>query len=94
MEKLNKQYGDKVDIFGINIGVSERLERVEKFIKEKRIKLEIVFDEAKTFMKIFKVATVPTTIVIDTNGRISYRREVTSENVEETLDNLLKGKSE
>jgi len=94
VEKLNEIYGDKVEFFGVDIGVSEKLERVKKFVKEKGLKMPIFFDEEKSFMKLFEVGALPTTIVIDKTGIISYRNEVTSELVETVLDDLLKPEEE
>ena len=60
---------NEIKIFAINIG-NENLEKIEKFFNNYGIKnLEIYFDPPKTLAKTFSLRGIPTTILINRNGK-------------------------
>jgi peroxiredoxin len=86
--KLHEEYGDKLEFIGLNIGVNERLTRVIKFVEKKDYKMKILFDENKEVFTKFKIATAPTSIIIDKNGIIKYINMFAPENLDEILKEL------
>ena len=60
---------DKIEIFPINIG-KDNLKKTKKFFKELNIKnLNIYFDNSKTLAKDLSLRGVPTTILINKEGK-------------------------
>lgn len=65
---MYKDLGDKIEFLGINLGDRED---IEKFIKEYKLSFPVAYDREGKVASSFN-AKVPTFILIDINGRVSY----------------------
>ena len=86
----NNQELDQIKIFAINIG-KEKLDKVNKFLIELNIKnFEPYFDPPKTLAKIFSLRGIPTSILINKDGK-EFARIIGSINFEnKTFVNWIK----
>ena len=77
----NNQELDQIKIFAINIG-REKLDKVNKFLIELNIKnFEPYFDPPKTLAKMFSLRGIPTSILINKDGK-EFARIIGSINFE------------
>ncbi len=73
---------DKIKIFAINIG-KENLDKVNKFLNDLNIKnFESYFDPPKTLAKVFSLRGIPTSILINKEGK-EFARVIGSINFED-----------
>ncbi len=91
MPELNEfalQYNGKVTFYGIN--VSEEFGVVNNFMYKNGYSIPILLDSDGTVGNLFKIQYLPTTIVVDTNGVIRYRKSgpVTKKELEDVVSQL------
>ena len=63
----------KVHFAAISLDAKNRKAQLEKFIVKNEIKLPVYVDPSGTTAKRFKVAAIPTTVVLDSEAEISFR---------------------
>lgn len=73
LEELKKKNPDAVFV-GVNAG--EGLPVIKRFLKKRDFSYEILLDEGKKLSKSVEVEELPTTFVLDENGKVIYRGHV------------------
>jgi thiol-disulfide isomerase/thioredoxin len=68
--RLNKKYGNNVQLYGINLTSRDRMKDVKAFIKEFNVNYPILLDKSGQVEKDYKVLAVPTTYFISSEGVI------------------------
>ena len=63
----------KVHFAAISLDARNRMKQLEQFIVKNEIKLPVYTDSQGTVAKRFKVAAIPTTVVLDSEAEITYR---------------------
>ncbi|MBI4689800.1 MAG: TlpA family protein disulfide reductase [Nitrospirae bacterium] len=84
MEKLYKEFKDRIEFIGINKGDKEK---IEGFIKKYDLSFPVAHDLNEKVLTAFK-ARIPTYVLIDTNGKIRYKEPDLPES--KHLDELIK----
>ncbi len=70
LQKLDKNYDD-IEVVAVNLTNQENsLKAVDQFINEMGLDLIIPLDENGELMKLYRAIGIPTSYLIDTNGRI------------------------
>lgn len=72
LEKFYKAYGSKVKFFGID--EQESADKVNNFVHNNNYTYPILLDASGEIGHQFKVQGIPTTVIIDANGTIVYRK--------------------
>lgn len=73
LQKLAEQYRKPgLTIIAINQDSPSDQSKVKPFVKQKRYDFVVVLDEDKDLSKQFNVAVLPTTLLLDQNGKIVY----------------------
>jgi len=75
-QKLQEQFGDKIEIIAINTTWSDSPEEMRSFEEHFQIKYSTAFDTGELVTDQFQVLKVPTEFIIDINGVIRYRDSV------------------
>ncbi|MBC8014373.1 MAG: TlpA family protein disulfide reductase [Sporomusaceae bacterium] len=91
MPELNEfflQYGDKVTFYAINLG--EEFKVVNEFMYLNRYSIPVLLDSDGDVGKLFRIQYIPTTIIVDRNGIIKYRKSgpVTKTELEDVVSQL------
>jgi thiol-disulfide isomerase/thioredoxin len=74
IEKIASELGSrKVHFAAISLDARNRKAQLEKFIEQNEIKLPVYVDPRGTVAKRFKVAAIPTTVVLDSEAEIGFR---------------------
>lgn len=85
---MHKQLGDRIEFIGISVGINERMEAVENYVKKNHLNFTIVYDKDRKGTKVFSVMGTPTHIVIDRQGVIRYMGADVPDDLEEHMDEL------
>ncbi|MFC4635786.1 TlpA family protein disulfide reductase [Dokdonia ponticola] len=89
IEKLYKDYGDKIDFVLIT---QEEPDKVKRFLERKELSIPAVFPQMETPELLYE-STIPTNYIIDASGKIIIKEkgpaDWNSAEVRETLDGLL-----
>ena len=78
MQKYYEKYKneDNVEIVGVNLTYAkEKVERVETFLKSYDITFPIVLEPDESIATKYRIMTIPTTFMIDTEGRVQKKIE-------------------
>lgn len=85
---FSQKNNTKVQFYSINL--QENKEKVLSFFKQENYSLPVLLDEDGKVAKMFRVTAIPTTLIIDAQGIIRYRKSggVTSEELENIIKKL------
>jgi len=91
MPELNTffaQYSDKVTFYGINL--REKSDFINDFMYKSGYSMPILLDSNGDISNLFQIKFIPTTIVVDPNGVIIFRKSgpVTKTELETIINNL------
>lgn len=75
-QKLQEQFGDKIEIIAINTTWSDSPEEMHSFEKNHEIRYSTAFDTGELVTEQYRVRTVPTEFIVDLDGIIRYRNGV------------------
>lgn len=78
MPELNRfwhKYEQSVDFYAVNI--EEQPEKVKAFMDKGQYTMPVIMDHKGEVAKTFSINAVPTTVVVDKNGIIRYRKSGT-----------------
>ncbi|MNZ26845.1 Thiol-disulfide oxidoreductase ResA [compost metagenome] len=67
---LYKKYGDKLDVYGVNVTLYDKLENAKQFVKEYNYTFPVLLDEKEEVYRMFNGIAFPTNVLIDENGVI------------------------
>ena len=79
---------DKVDFYAVNL--QEEAQPVQKFMAERKADLPVVFDTNGDAAMLYGVRAIPTTVVVNAEGKVVYRKTggVTKEELEDVINHL------
>ncbi|AOH48427.1 MAG: TlpA family protein disulfide reductase [Centipeda sp. (in: firmicutes)] len=79
---------DTVDFYAVNL--QEDAQPVQKFMAERKVELPVVLDTQGAAANLYGVRAIPTTVVVDRDGKIAYRKTggVTKEELEDVISKL------
>lgn len=72
-QKLQEQFGDKIEIIAINTTWSDSPEEMRSFEEHHRLNYSTTFDAGELITDRYQVFNVPTEFIVDVNGVIRYR---------------------
>jgi peroxiredoxin len=75
-QKLQEQFGDKIQIIAINTTWSDSLEEMRSFEEHHHVNYATAFDAGELITDQYRVLNVPTEFIVDINGIIRYRDRV------------------
>ena len=75
-QKLQQQFGDKIEIIAINTTWSDSPEEMRSFEEHYHINYATAFDTGELITDRYEVFSVPTEFIVDVNGIIRYRNSV------------------
>lgn len=72
MRAAQKQFGDRVDFFGVNVTVNDPLSHVRRYVAENHPPFVAVYDDHGVAVRAFGALATSYVVVVDRNGRIAY----------------------
>ncbi|MFO7263580.1 MAG: hypothetical protein A6D91_09170 [Bacillaceae bacterium G1] len=89
--EAEKRFGHQVRFVGINLTTEEKQrERAEQFIQQYQVTYLNLFDEKGKAKKAYQITGIPTSFLLDENGRIVYRHlgPITVKQLEQAIGKL------
>lgn len=75
-QKLQQQFGEKIEIIAVNTTWSDSQEEMRSFEKNHKVKYSTAFDAGELVTDQYGVSNVPTEFIIDIDGIIRYRNGI------------------
>jgi cytochrome c biogenesis protein CcmG, thiol:disulfide interchange protein DsbE len=75
MRAAQKQYGDRVDFYGVNVTVNERKERVQQYVAQNHPPFITLFDDRGVATRAYGAMATSYIVIIDKNGKVAYTGE-------------------
>lgn len=72
LDRVKRQYGDRVALVGVNITVNDSKERVRKYLEVHRPPFQPLFDNTGAGTRAFDVPGTAFIVVIDQAGKVVY----------------------
>ena len=85
MEKLYKEFGDRIEFIGINVGTEKDL---QSFIEKYHLTFPVSYDRGNKIASLFE-AKIETNILIDRKGVITYKEKGFWDDMNEYLRKLI-----
>jgi peroxiredoxin len=85
VEELYKEYGDRIEFIGINLGFKRK---IGDFIRDNHITFPVAYDEGDKVSKAFG-ARIETNVLIDRKGVITYMERGIQEDLHKYLRKAL-----
>ncbi|BCJ88295.1 TlpA family protein disulfide reductase [Effusibacillus dendaii] len=85
--KMAKKYEGKVSFYGVNLTVNDEPENAKSFLQSFGVPYPNLMDTDGTVAKLYQVQGIPTSFLIDANGKIVYTAPGAMN--EQQLDSLL-----
>lgn len=87
LQQFYQANGQRVNFYAVNI--QESTDKIREFFIKHRYEMPVLMDEDASTARLFQITAIPTTIVIDRNGSIKYRK--TGGVTKSELEGVLKG---
>lgn len=88
LDRFAQKHRKSVDFYAINI--QEHSDKVSEFLKQSKYTMTVLLDSDGTVAKNFRISAIPTTIVVDKDGVIKFRKSgpMTMNELEEVMKGL------
>jgi cytochrome c biogenesis protein CcmG/thiol:disulfide interchange protein DsbE len=72
VRSAQKEFGDRVEFFGINVTVNQTLERVRRYVATEHPPFRTLYDEEGASTRAYEAPTTSYIVIIDRKGRVAY----------------------
>lgn len=91
IEKLQKEYGDKIEIVAVNYGEDKKT--VDEFLKDKNYTFKVAYDENMDICNTYPSDGIPYLVVVDKEGKV-HETMVGSAGADEQYKRVLRSLTE
>ena len=91
IEKLQKEYGDKIEIVSVNYGEDKKT--VDEFLKDKNYTFKVAYDESMDICNLYPSDGIPYLVVVDKEGKV-HETMVGSAGADEQYKRVLRSLTE
>ncbi|MGH7524120.1 MAG: TlpA family protein disulfide reductase [Gemmatimonadales bacterium] len=89
MRAAQKQFGDRVDFYGVNVTVNDPLSHVRRYVAENHPPFVAVYDDHGLAVRAFGALATSYVVVVDRNGRIAYTGDGADQDMPAILSKVL-----
>ena len=72
LETIQKTWGDRVELIGVNVTVNDSRVRVKRYVKEHRPPFRALYDEKGVGARAYDVPGTSYVVVVDRHGKVMY----------------------
>jgi len=72
LEAVQRTYGDKVELVGVNVTVNDSKTRVMRYLAEHKPPFRVLYDEKGVGARAFDVPGTSYIVVVDRSGKVAY----------------------
>jgi thiol-disulfide isomerase/thioredoxin len=69
---VRKTFGDRVELFGVNVTVNDSKQRIRRYLEEHRPPFRVLFDEKGVGTRAYDVPATSFIVVVDRSGKVVY----------------------
>ena len=91
IEKLQKEYGDKIEIVSVNYGEDKKT--VDEFLKDKNYTFKVAYAESMDICNLYPSDGIPYLVVVDKEGKV-HETMVGSAGADEQYKRVLRSLTE
>lgn len=73
LQAVYEKYGDRIDVYGVNVAQTDRLDDVRRFVGHYGIRYPVLLDTDAIAADAYRVSVFPTSFLLDRNGTIQDR---------------------
>ena len=81
MRTAQKQFGDRVDFYGVNVTVNDGKEHVRRYVAQNHPPFVTAYDDRGVAVRAFGAVATSYIVIIDRNGRIAYTGDGADQNI-------------
>ncbi|MNI00362.1 Thiol-disulfide oxidoreductase ResA [compost metagenome] len=70
LNEIYLKYKDQIDIYGINVTTNDTIADAKSVVQQMQLKFPILIDEQGTALDLYKFQSIPTSFLINREGRI------------------------
>jgi thiol-disulfide isomerase/thioredoxin len=89
MRAAQKQFGDRVDFYGVNVTVNDGKEHVRRYVTQNHPPFITVYDDRGVAVRAFGAVATSYIVIIDRNGRVAYTGDGADQNIPAELAKVL-----
>ena len=68
----HRQFGDRVEFFGVNVTVNQTPERVRKYVAAEHPPFRTLYDEEGVSTRAYEAPTTSYVVIVDRTGKVAY----------------------
>jgi thiol-disulfide isomerase/thioredoxin len=68
--KLYEKYGDKFDLYGVNITLGDNMKNIQAFVDKHKLNFPVLLDMSGEVTDLYQIQPIPTSFLVDKNGVI------------------------
>lgn len=81
LRAAQKQYGDRVDFYGVNVTVNDGKDHVRRYLAQNHPPFITVYDDRGVVVRAFGAVATSYIVIIDRNGRVAYTGDGADQNI-------------
>jgi cytochrome c biogenesis protein CcmG/thiol:disulfide interchange protein DsbE len=89
MRAAQKQYGDKVDFYGVNVTVNDGKEHVRRYITENKPPFIALYDDKALAVRAFGAVATSYVVIVGPDGKIAYTGDGADQNIPAALAKVI-----
>lgn len=89
MRAAQKQFGDRVDFYGVNVTVNDGKDHVRRYVAQNHPPFITVYDDRGVAVRAFGAVATSYIVIIDRNGRVAYTGDGADQNIPAELAKVL-----
>ena len=72
LEVIRKNFGDKIELLGVNVTVNDSKARVRRYLTEHRPAFRVLWDEKGALVRAFDAPATSFVVIVDRSGKVAY----------------------
>ena len=72
IDRVQAQYGQRVQVVAVAVGVAQTVRRVQQHVNEHKITYPVLWDGRGAAVRAFEAATTAIIVIVDAQGKVAY----------------------
>jgi thiol-disulfide isomerase/thioredoxin len=72
LDRIHAQYGDRLNLVAVAVGVSQTVRRVQRHIDEHRTPYPVLWDARGSAVRAYNATTTSIVVMLDAQGKVAY----------------------
>jgi thiol-disulfide isomerase/thioredoxin len=89
MRAAQKQYGDRVDFYGVDVTVNDAKDHVQRYVTNNHPPFVTLYDDRGVAVRAFGALATSFVVIVDRNGKIAYTGDGSEQNITAELAKIV-----